>query len=171
MALELTISIMLNIIKQAVLSATVSTAPSVTAALAKSAKGAAARSSGYAAEDAAAAWLQAQGLRIVERNVRYSFGEIDIVAWEGAGSRGDGSNNAQAVLVLFEVRLRKNTRFGDAASSITPRKQRRLWAAGQAYAARFKSPPPMRIDVLAYSGAMGTLGAVIEPLWIKNALG
>jgi putative endonuclease len=142
-------SFMLNIIKQAVLST-----------VAKSAKGAAARNSGYAAEDAAVTWLQAQGLRIVERNVRYKFGEIDIVAWEGEGNL--------AVLVLFEVRLRKNTRFGDAASSITPTKQRRLWAAGQAYAARFKHPPPMRIDVLAYSGAVG---ADSQPLWIKNALG
>jgi putative endonuclease len=153
--LELTMSVMLNIIKQAVQSATLSAA--------KSLKGRTARSSGYAAEDAAATWLQAQGLRIVERNVRYTFGEIDIVAWEGEGD--------QAVLVLFEVRLRKNTRFGDAASSITPTKQRRLWAAGQAYAARFKHPPPMRIDVLAYSGAVGAQGVPLEPLWIKNALG
>jgi putative endonuclease len=151
---------MLNIIKQAVLSTTLSAARTVANAKAKSAKGTAARSSGYAAEEAAATWLQAQGLRIVERNVRYKFGEIDIVAWEGEGN--------QAVLVLFEVRLRKNTRFGDAASSITPTKQRRLWAAGQAYAARFKHPPPMRIDVLAYSGAVG---ADSQPLWLKNALG
>jgi putative endonuclease len=147
---------MLTIIKHAVLS----TAHTVANAAAKSAKGTAARSSGYAAEEAAATWIQAQGLRIVARNVRYKFGEIDIVAWEGEGNL--------AVLVLFEVRLRKNTRFGDAVSSITPTKQRRLWAAGQAYAARFKHPPPMRIDVLAYSGAVGSDS---QPLWIKNALG
>jgi putative endonuclease len=119
----------------------------------KAAKGAAARTRGYAAEDAACAWLVKQNLRIVERNVRYTFGEIDIVAWHGE------------VLVLFEVRLRKNTQFGDAAASITPRKQARLWAAGEAYTAQFKRPPPMRIDVLAYSGENA------EPLWIKNALG
>jgi putative endonuclease len=119
----------------------------------KAAKGAAARSSGYDAEDAACAWLVKQGFSIVERNVRYAFGEIDIVAWQGD------------TLVLFEVRLRKNPRFGDAAASITPRKQARLWAAGQAYAAQFKRPPLMRVDVLAYNGAD------TEPLWIKNALG
>ena len=128
---------MLNIIKQAI----------------KAAKGAAARTSGYAAEDAACAWLVKQGLRIVERNVRFTFGEIDIVAWHGE------------TLVLFEVRLRKNARFGDAATSITPRKQARLWAAGEAYAAQFKRPPPMRVDVLAYDVTDS------EPLWIKNALG
>ncbi len=164
--LELTISIMLTIIKQAALTA-VATATTTATAIAvkalKSSKGSAARHSGYAAEDAAAAWLQAQGLRIVERNVRFKFGEIDIVAWEG-----EGHPTQPAVLVLFEVRLRKNTRFGDAAASITPNKQRRLWAAGQAYAARFKSPPPMRIDVLAYSAAANK---DTTPLWIKNALG
>lgn len=136
---------MLDIIKQAIKAAT------------KSARGAAARTSGYDAEDAACAWLVKQGLRIVERNVRYTFGEIDIVAWHAEGDR--------TTLVLFEVRLRKNARFGDAAASITPRKQARLWAAGEAYAAQFKRPPPMRIDVLAYNGADS------EPLWIKNALG
>jgi putative endonuclease len=128
---------MLSIIKQAL----------------KTARGAAARTSGYDAEDAACAWLAKQGLSIVERNVRFTFGEIDIVAWQGE------------TLVLFEVRLRTNTRFGDAAASITPRKQARLWAAGEAYAAQFKRPPPMRVDVLAYSGENA------EPLWIKNALG
>jgi putative endonuclease len=128
---------MLSIIKQAI----------------KKAKGAAARTSGYDAEDAACAWLVTQGLKVIERNVRYTFGEIDIVAWHGD------------TLVLLEVRLRKNARFGDAAASITPRKQARLWAAGEAYAAQFKRPPPMRIDVLAYSGEN------TEPLWIKNALG
>jgi putative endonuclease len=128
---------MLTIIKQAI----------------KKARGAQARLSGYDAEDAACAWLRKQGLSIVERNVRYPFGEIDIVAWHGA------------VLVLFEVRLRKNPRFGDAATSITASKQARLWAAGEAYAAQFKHTPPMRVDVLAYSGTGS------EPLWIQNALG
>jgi putative endonuclease len=128
---------MLTIIKQAI----------------KTARGVAARTSGYDAEAAACAWLVKQGLSIVERNVRFAFGEIDIVAWHGD------------TLVLFEVRLRQNPRYGDAAASVTPRKQARLWAAGEAYAARFKRPPVMRVDVLAYSGAD------TEPLWIQNALG
>jgi putative endonuclease len=128
-----------------------------TIAAQKAEKGAAARRSGYAVEQAACTWLAAQGLRIVERNVRYKFGEIDIVAWEGGLEH--------AVLVLFEVRLRKNTRFGSALDSVTPRKQQRLWAAAAAYSQRFKPLPPMRVDVLAYSG----LGE--QPVWIKNALG
>ena len=129
------------------------TQPATPQKLGKKAKGIAARNSGYNAEDAAAAWLTAQGLRVVERNVRYTFGEIDIVAWHGA------------VLVLFEVRLRNNRRFGSAAASITPTKQARLWAAAEAYAAKLSPTPPMRIDVLAYDGMNS------EPQWIHNALG
>ncbi len=137
-------SIMLTIIKQAF---------EKTARITRSQRGAVARKRGYDAEDTAAAWLVAQGLVLVERNVRYPFGEIDIVAWHGT------------VLVLVEVRLRTNLRFGDAAASITPHKQARLWAAGEAYAAQFAKPPPMRIDVLAYTAENP------QPLWIQNALG
>lgn len=136
-------SVMFTIIKQALAKTGVS----------RSVRGASARNSGYATEEAAALWLSAQGLRVVDRNVRFTFGEIDIVAWHGA------------VLVLVEVRLRTNPRFGDAAASITPRKQARLWAAGEAYAAQFAKPPPMRIDVLAYTAQNA------EPNWIQNALG
>ena len=121
----------------------------------KTIKGRAARTSGYAAEDAAAAWLAQQGLRIVARNVRYAFGELDIVAWDGD------------TLVLFEVRLRKNSRFGSAADSITPRKQARLMAAAEAYSAGLKPAPPLRIDVISYDGDAQTT----QPQWIRNALG
>ena len=123
--------------------------------LRKAAKGRAARTSGYAAEDAAASWLTQQGLRIVARNVRYAFGELDIVAWDGD------------TLVLFEVRLRKNSRFGSAADSITPRKQARLMAAAEAYSAGLKPVPPLRIDVISYDGDAQTT----QPQWIRNALG
>jgi hypothetical protein len=49
----------------------------------KSNTGRLARVSGYEAESAACAWLESQGLVIVARNVRYCFGELDIVAWHG----------------------------------------------------------------------------------------
>ncbi len=123
-------------------------------------KGRSARQSGYAAEDAAAQWLSKQGLQIVARNVKYPFGELDIVAWEGRGEH--------AVLVLFEVRLRSHSRFGDALSSITARKQARMWAAAQAYCAQFQPTPRMRVDVLAYNG---TASPDTPPQWVKNALG
>ncbi len=122
----------------------------------KTNQGRAARLSGYNAEDMACDWLLKQGLTIVARNVRYSFGELDIVAWQGN------------TLVLFEVRLRKNTAYGSAADSITPAKQKRLLAAAQAYAAQLKPLPMMRIDVLTYDGIDSLQHA---PTWLKNVLG
>src|SRR5262249_18371135 len=41
------------------------------------------RSRGEAAEDAAVAYLTALGLRVVERNVRFALGEIDVVCRDG----------------------------------------------------------------------------------------
>lgn len=122
----------------------------------KSNIGRTARINGYAAEAAACVWLESQGLVIVARNVRYCFGELDIVAWQGN------------VLVLFEVRLRKNTRFGTAADSITPIKQKRLWRAATAYASQFSKAPMMRVDLLAYNGIVSINQ---PPLWLKNILG
>ncbi len=122
----------------------------------KSNTGRMARNSGYEAEAAACVWLESQGLVIVARNVRYCFGELDIVAWQGT------------VLVLFEVRLRKNTRFGTAADSVTPTKQKRLLRAATAYTAQFSKIPMMRIDLLAYDG---TDSIIHPPLWLKNILG
>ena len=128
--------------------------PTVSKKTIKSKQGQQARTRGYSAEDAAAQWLAAQGLTLHARNIRYTFGEIDIVAWQGD------------TLVLCEVRLRKNSRFGGAAASVDSRKQARLIAAAQAYTRDLKPMPPVRIDVLAYEG-----GIERAPNWIQNALG
>ena len=92
---------------------------------------------------------------------------MDIAGSNVTGQVAEGlKRNWLSVEINADYVAGSKLRFGDAAASITPRKQQRLWAAGQAYAARFKSPPRMRIDVLAYNS--GLQGA---PLWIKNALG
>ncbi len=62
---------------------------------------------GRHAESLAAAFLQQRGLKLVERNYRCRFGEIDLVAREGK------------TLVFVEVRMRTSARFGGAAASIT----------------------------------------------------
>lgn len=118
-------------------------------------KGRLARMNGYAAEDAACTWLETQGLRIVERNIRYAFGELDIVAWD------------QNVLILFEVRLRTSKQFGGAINSLSLAKQNRLWQAANAYMAQLPNIPIMRIDLLAYNGIHSIHKA---PMWLKNIL-
>ena len=99
------------------------------------------RSAGAAGADAeslAADYLAAQGLAIVARNVRSRFGEIDLVARDGA------------TLVFVEVRLRRSDAFGGAAASITRAKQARLLAAARHYLARLGHEPPCRFDAVLF---------------------
>lgn len=102
---------------------------------------------GQRAEDRALAHLQAQGLRLVERNYRVARGpgarggEIDLVMRERDGT-----------LVFVEVRARRSASHGGAAASVGPAKQRALLWAAQHYLLRWSSPPPCRIDVVALDG-------------------
>lgn len=96
-----------------------------------------AQAAGGDAEERAEAFLGRQGLAIVARNYRTRLGEIDLIARDGA------------TLVFVEVRLRSDARFGGAAASITPRKQRRIVAAARQFLMRFERVPPCRFDVVA----------------------
>jgi putative endonuclease len=79
------------------------------------------RTLGQAAEDAAASFLRRAGLVVVERNVRFRQGEIDLVC------RDEG------VVVFVEVKCRRAT-WGDApAAAVSWHKQRRLTRLAQLY--------------------------------------
>ena len=97
--------------------------------------------SGAAAEDAALAHLRAAGLQLLARNVRYPFGEIDLVMREGG------------TLAFVEVRRRRNADFGGAFVSVTPAKRRKLARAAQAWLGshRAQAHAPCRFDVVAVS--------------------
>lgn len=78
-----------------------------------------AQARGAAAEALACTYLEAHGLRTLARNVRCRGGELDLVCLD------------RNHVVFVEVRLRTNGRFGGAAESITPTKQRRVLIAAQ----------------------------------------
>ncbi len=94
---------------------------------------------GALAEDAACALLESRGLRLIARNARYPFGELDLVMRDGA------------TLAFIEVRLRQSSRFGGAAVSVDARKRRKLAMAAQAWlsAHREHAQAPCRFDVVA----------------------
>ncbi|HYC35059.1 MAG TPA: YraN family protein [Usitatibacter sp.] len=108
-----------------------------------------AQAAGGAAEESAERFLARHGLLMLERNYRTRLGEIDLIARDGAW------------LVFVEVRMRRSSRFGGAAGSITPAKQRRIIAAARQYLMRFAQLPPCRFDVVCLDGE--------EPTWLRGA--
>ena len=108
---------------------------------------------GEAAEDLVADFLERQGLKIVERNYRCRFGEIDLVARSGE------------LLVFVEVRARKSEAFGGAAGSITATKRRRIVAAARHFLATHKVDRACRFDVVLVHGSEQRVE------WITDAFG
>jgi len=102
---------------------------------------------GQTGEALAERYLQARGLRILERNYRVARGrsrrggEIDLVALDADGT-----------LVFVEVRVRRGHMGGGAAASVDPAKRARLVHAAQTYLAALTRVPPCRFDVVALDG-------------------
>lgn len=111
-------------------------------------------SRGQAAEARAARYLEAQGLKIVERNYRTRYGEIDLIAQDGA------------TLVFVEVRARRSRAFGGAAASITAAKREKLIRTALHYLAALKRDPRCRFDAVLLDGDAAGDGAVE---WIRDA--
>ena len=105
---------------------------------------------GAQAEQLAADYLQRHGLRLIAKNYRSRFGEIDLILFDGN------------VLVFVEVRLRRNADFGGAAASIDARKQAKLITTAQQYLTTLPTVPPCRFDAILLDGS-----GHIE--WLKNA--
>ena len=93
-------------------------------------------------EDIATRYLTKKGYRIVERNFRKGYGEIDIIAID--------SSNKPNVLVFVEVKTRTNSQFGTPFEAITSWKLRTLVKTSQYYKLiNSKLPDSMRIDAIS----------------------
>lgn len=106
---------------------------------------------GQVAEREAERFLQNAGLRMVARNYRRRFGEIDLVARD------------EDMLVFIEVRKRSHSRFVDGAESIDRRKQQRLLRTAEAYLQQHHWHGPVRFDVVV-------LDARNRIEWLQDAL-
>jgi putative endonuclease len=107
---------------------------------------------GARAEQHAAEYLQHQGLKLLHRNYRCRFGEIDLILLDGA------------TLVFAEVRLRGGSNFVGAAASITATKQGRLVRTAQHFLATLSDTPPCRFDVVLFDALNSD-----SPEWVRNA--
>ena len=98
------------------------------------------KSRGDAAEEAALAYLQDKGLRLLQRNYRTpgrGGGEIDLIM-----------QLPDTTVVFVEVRHRATRAFGGAAASVGAVKQRRIVFAARHYLMRYRQLPPSRFDVV-----------------------
>lgn len=108
---------------------------------------------GDAGEDEALAFLQDQGLRLLQRNYRTpgrGGGEIDLIM-----------QAPDATVVFVEVRKRSRSDFGGAAASIGRTKQQRIVFAARHYLMRWRRMPPTRFDVVLLEGG--------PPVWLQAA--
>lgn len=95
-------------------------------------------STGKRGEDLAASFLAEAGYRIIERNYRCLFGEIDIVAEEGE------------TLVFVEVKSRRSNAYGDPQVAVGHQKQKKISRISVYYLEeRHLRHRPARFDVVA----------------------
>jgi putative endonuclease len=96
------------------------------------------RAIGQAAEDAAARWLSTAGMAVVERNVRFAEGEIDLVCRDGD------------VVVFVEVKCRRPHWGEGPGEAVAWYKRRRLVRLAERYLrARRLERARCRFDVVA----------------------
>lgn len=96
-------------------------------------------------------FLRRQRLRLVARNVTCRGGEIDLVMRDRDG-----------VLVFVEVRARAGGRYGGAAASIGPHKQRRIVLAARYFlVSRGDSASACRFDAVVFEGR--------RLVWLRDA--
>jgi putative endonuclease len=95
-------------------------------------------SMGDRGEFAAARFLESQGLRIIARQARTRYAEIDLIALDGE------------VLVFVEVKTRACNGPSLPEEAVTPAKQRRILRGAQAWLKRNRQTGrSMRFDVVA----------------------
>lgn len=92
---------------------------------------------GQAGEGLAAQYLRKKGYRILERNYRTRYGEIDIIC-----KKGDQ-------IVFVEVRSKRGNRFGTGAESVNWQKQQRVRSVAQFYLKQKQLlSAPIQFDVI-----------------------
>lgn len=111
---------------------------------------------GLTAEATARDFLAARGLTLLLENYHCRLGELDLVMLD------------RGVLVVVEVRLRADSRFGSAGESVDFFKQRRIVRATKhlLLTRRDLRHLPIRFDVIAFDAKSPATNSV---QWIRSA--
>lgn len=113
---------------------------------------------GRLGEELADRLLRKKGYKIIAKNFQTRFGEIDLVAVQGA------------TLVFVEVKTRVSRRFGFPEEAVSLRKLRKIEkVASQFRLTREGLPSGERIDVVAID--ISPEGEVLSQRLIENATG
>ena len=115
-------------------------------------------SRGKEGEELAISYLNSLGYKILERNFKKRYGEIDIIALE------------KETLVFIEVKTRWSKRFGPPEEAVTPWKIKSIIRTAQYFKMLHPElPDAMRIDVVAVDLSPG--GGEKKIKLIKNVTG
>ena len=101
-------------------------------------------------ERLAAAYLEAKGYTVLDRNYRFSREEVDLVCFapSASGRPGDGG-----WIVFVEVKTRRGTGFGQPEEAVDEAKQRAIMRVAEAYLHERRLVAALcRFDVVAVEG-------------------
>jgi putative endonuclease len=96
---------------------------------------------GARGENLAADFLRQLGFRILKRNVRTPFGEIDIICRKGA------------MLIFVEVKSRSSKQFGNPEDAVVGKKLERLTKSIEYYVTEYNWKGDYRLDVVVVEKA------------------
>lgn len=93
---------------------------------------------GQKGEDIAAAYLEENGIRLLERNYHFMKAEIDIIAYNGRQ------------IIFVEVKTRTKTYFGNPEEAVTQKKKESMYQAAEAWLYERKMDgAPVRFDIIS----------------------
>ncbi|MBW8184504.1 YraN family protein [Shewanella nanhaiensis] len=107
------------------------------------------REHGQAGEKLAMNYLAERGLNFVEANVRYKFGEIDLIMKDGKE------------WIFIEVKYRSKAQYGGALNALSPAQIGRLRRAAEHYIQIHKIDAVCRFDLIAIDAG--------QIHWLPNA--
>lgn len=104
---------------------------------------------GEKAEIAARKFLEKKGYKFIGKNIKYKFGEIDLIMLD------------QTTYIFIEIKYRSSMSYGGSLLAISNKQIKRLVLSANYYMQKNKINCPARFDFIGYDNE--------KISWIKNA--